>query len=239
MSSVLPSDAHLSRVNRSARMGSMSKQDVESIYVPDPGAPFHIVGSGLVIPAVGQLTVLRVPDDTKEVVFRVDLVGAVLRPTAVTVRSTTAEEITATDLRAVNVKTLWRAAIFQHVHYVEGRGGGDSGGKPFRKSPLQISDAELELMRLKGPEQKTLEYVADVYSLARTLGLAPALYVQEVFAGEALEQLPRTTATKWIKKARDLGLIHETGILADSLFDDSDRRLLRDLGFGEVNDGDD
>lgn len=217
----------------------MMNAEVESVYLPDPGAPFHMVGSGIVIPANGQLTVLRVPDATKQTSFRVELSGAVLRPTAVTVRSEIGEEITATDLRAVNVKTLWRAAIVQHVHYVGATTDEDGHQSPFRKSPFQLPDDQLEVMRLRGPERETLEYVADVYSLARTLGLAPALYVQEVFAGEGLEQLPRTTATKWIKRARDLGLIQETGILADSMLDEKGRELLRSFGFDEGDDGDD
>ena len=210
----------------------MPNESVESVYTPDPGAMFHLVGRNIAIPPAGELTIHRVPDATKEVTFKVDLLGDVLRPTAVTVRSRIGDEITATDLRAVNVQTLWRAAIIQHVKYIPGPSEPPRGGRP-----VQLSDAELERLRLRGPERETLEYVADVYSLARSLGLAPALYVQEIFAGESMKPLPRTTATKWIKRARDLGLISESGILADSLLDETDRSMLRAFGYGG-DDGD-
>lgn len=181
---------------------------VESTYAPDSGATYHIVDP-VAIELPGTLTVAHVPAENQNVAFRVELVDDVLRPTAITVSSRSGQEVTSTDLRAVNVKSLWRSAIVQHLKYMRDNPGWLSGDSTHLmvESPIQLPDEDLERLRLRGPERDTLEYVADIYSLGRLLGLAPALYVQQTFAGENLDPLPRTTASKWIKKARDLGMI--------------------------------
>jgi hypothetical protein len=48
----------------------------------------------------------------------------------------------------------------------------------------------------------TLEWVAFFYNLGRAVGLPPARQVE-------LElNVPRTTASKWVRRAREEGLIH-------------------------------
>lgn len=187
---------------------TVPEMTVESTYVPDSGATYHIVDP-VVIELPGTLTVAHVPTEDQDVSFRVELVDDVLRPTAITVSSRSGQEVTSTDLRAVNVKGLWRSAIVQHLKYMRGYHSWESVDlkKILLESPIQLPDEDLERLRLRGPERDTLEYVADIYSLGRLLGLAPALYVQQTFAGKNLDPLPRTTASKWIKKARDLGMI--------------------------------
>lgn len=189
----------------------MDESKVESSYVPDDDAVHHLVGP-VSMDLPGLLMINDVPAQGQSVSFRVNWVdGEGLRPTAITVSSLVGKEVTSTDLRNVNVKNIWRSAIVHHVKYLrlfrfdwekwDGKIGIDS--------PLQLPDDVLETIRLRGPERATLEYVADLYTFADLIGLAPALYVQQVFAGENLEPLPRTTATKWIKKARDMGLFEE------------------------------
>lgn len=181
------------------------------MYVPDDGAVTNFLGSVL-IDLPGELSIADVPAKGQGVTFRVDHVDGVgVRPTAVLVTSTTGQEVTSTDLRKVNVKHLWRAAIVDHVKYMRMFmfDWEEWDGKVARDSPLQLPDEILERLRLRGPTRPTLDYVVDMYMFADSIGLAPALYVQEIFAGENLDPLPRTTATKWIKKARDMGLFEE------------------------------
>lgn len=190
---------------------AMSEVEVESSYTPDEGAVTNHLGP-VIIDLPGVLVISDVPAKGQNVSFRVDWVeDEGLRPTAITVSSTVGKEVTSTDLRAVNVKNLWRSAIVDHVTYrrMFFFDWEKFDGKIAIDSPVQLPDDVLEKIRLRGPERATLEYVADLYTFADLIGLAPALYVQEIFAGENLEPLPRTTATKWIKKARDMGLFEE------------------------------
>ncbi|WP_431711114.1 hypothetical protein [Glutamicibacter uratoxydans] len=186
----------------------MEEKEVISTYRTDAAADSHFMGS-VSIKLPGTLTVENQPAPGQSVSFRVDWIqGVGVRPVAITVASLKGEEITSTDLRAVKAKNLWRAAIVNHATYHRlvffEKEDGDLELPAM--GPVQFRDELLEKLRLKGPVKETLEYVTDLYMFADTLGLAPALYVQEVFAGENLEPLPRTTATKWIKRARDMGL---------------------------------
>lgn len=189
----------------------MSEVELDSTYVPDEGFESFPLGS-VQIDLPGLLTIANVPVEGQSVSFRVDWIDGVgVRPTAITVTSTRGEEVTSTDLRNVNAKNLYRAAIVKHVTYqrmflVDGE---EWDGKIMRESPLRLPDDVLEKLRLQGPRYATLSYVVDMYMFADSIGLAPALYVQQMFATEHLEPLPRTTATKWIKKARDMGLFEE------------------------------
>lgn len=220
--------------------GEMSELEVASVYVPDDEAVTNFLGP-VHIDLPGVLLIADVPVEGQNVSFRVDWVeGEGLRPTAITVSSSLGKEITSTDLRNVNVKSLWRTAIVDHVTYIRlFRFDWEKwDGKIGVTGSIRLPDDILEKLRLRGPDRSTLEYVADLYMFADSIGLAPALYVQQIFAGEDLEPLPRTTATKWIKKARDLGMIHESELMSDPLLDEDHRQLLRDTGFGGPDDGD-
>ena len=189
----------------------MSEPKVKSTYTPDKDAVSGHLGS-VQIALPGTLTISDMPAKGQDVSFRVEWIdGTGVRPTSITVASTTGQEVTSTDLRKVNVKHLWRAAIVDHVKYMRMFmfDWEEWDGKIARDSPLQLPDEILERLRLRGPTRSTLAYVVDMYMFADSIGLAPALYVQEIFAGKNLDPLPRTTATKWIKKARDLGMFEE------------------------------
>ena len=188
----------------------MTTNEVESSYVPDADSEAAYLGS-VILELPGTLQIKDQPTIGQSVSFRVEWIeGTGVRPIAITVSSLVGEEITSTDLRAVQAKNLWRAAIIEHVTYqrmflFEWE---EWDGKVARESSIQLPTHMLDRMRGRGPERSTLEYVADLYMFADTIGLAPASYVQEVFA-ESFHPLPRTTATKWIKKARDMGLCEE------------------------------
>lgn len=200
----------MSSVNQHAKLEIMEEKDVASTYHPDAESKKVHLGS-VIIELPGTLAIEDQPVSGQSVSFRVDWIeGTGVRPVAITVSSLIGEEITSTDLRAVQTKNLWRAAIVKHVTYqrlfrFEWE---EWDGKVARESSIKLPTHMLDRMRLRGPERSTLEYVVDLYTFADTIGLAPALFVQEVFA-DGFTPLPRTTATKWIKKARDMGLFEE------------------------------
>lgn len=209
-SSVNHRELRLSSVNRHAKLGVMEEKEVISVYVPDDGAQTFHLGS-VMIDLPGLLTVENQPAVGQSVSFRVDWIdGTGVRPVAITVSSLSGEEITSTDLRAVQAKSLWRAAIIEHVTYqrlflFE---WDEDPWKIARESHVQLPPHVIDQMRLRGPVRSTLEYVTDLYEFADTIGLPPAQFVQDMFA-EGTDPLPRTTATKWIKKAKDMGLFEE------------------------------
>lgn len=180
-----------------------SPERAKYTYTPDEGA--WDAGPGMLIMEVPGI--LRVEDEPAEglaVEFRADWIeGVGVRPTGIAVISRNAKEVTSTDLRAVRAKDLWREGMVRNAKYLtlmlDGAPIGPHGA-------LVRPDEELHLMRLNGPVGATLSYVVDLYMFADQIGLAPVQYVQQVFAGKNLEPLPRTTATKWIKRAKDMGL---------------------------------
>lgn len=180
------------------------------MYKPEPDAQTFHLGS-VMIELPGVLTIDNQPATGQAVSFRVGWIDEVgVRPIAITVSSLSGEEITSTDLRAVQAKNLWRAAIIEHVTYqrlflFE---WDEDPWKIARESHVQLPAHVIDQMRLRGPVRSTLEYVTDLYEFADTIGLPPAQFVQDMFANGA-DPLPRTTATKWIKRAKDMGLFEE------------------------------
>jgi hypothetical protein len=63
------------------------------------------------------------------------------------------------------------------------------------------SDEKVAQLRKQGPTDESLEWVAFYYNLAEVLQLPPAKQV------EANLGLPSATASRWIKRAKDKGLI--------------------------------
>lgn len=188
------------------------KIKVESCYTPDKDAQDELIGS-MDIKLPGTLRIEGEPGEGQAVEFRVSWIeGVGVRPVGITVLSLNGQEITSTDLRAVRAKDLWRAAIVDHVRYMRMftfEWEKSENVMAVLDSPIQFPDDKLERIRLNGPVHSTLEYVVDLYTFADTIGLPPVQYIQQIFAGENLEPLPRTTATKWVKRAKDLGLFEE------------------------------
>ena len=108
--------------------------------------------------------------------------------------------LTSTILRAVPVQRLARAAILAGVQRGRRKRTSDGGTSTEILSP-GLDDKDLELVRLRGPVPESLEVAAWVYNVAHLVGLPPARQVELTLG------LPRTTASKWIKRARDMGLI--------------------------------
>lgn len=124
-----------------------------------------------------------------------------VRPVAVTVvPSAEGQPVTGTALRAVRVQELARHAILRAATRGRTETTEDGGTSTEIMSP-ELTDQEVELIRLRGPVRESLEVAAWLYNVACVIGVPPAKEVERGLG------LPRTTATKWIKRARDMGLI--------------------------------
>ncbi len=131
-----------------------------------------------------------------------------VRATAVTVTAHDGSPpVTGTTLRAVRVWDLVQQAILLAAHRGRRKVANEVTTTEVLTSTL--SDADAEQLRLHGPTDKSLEWVAHFYNLAQAVGLPPAKQVQLAIG------LPRTTATKWIKRARDKGLLSPKGEQTD------------------------
>jgi hypothetical protein len=156
------------------------------------------VAPGLVMGLPGQATFTDV--ELEGTLYRVemtlDLTAEGIRPTSVCVTSQPGNApVSGTTLRAVRVWDLAREVIVTNV--MPGRGDVPSGG-----IPVTIGQGpDVSRLRALGPVDETLKWVAYFYNLAGILGLPPAKQVETALG------VPRTTASKWVRRARDRGLI--------------------------------
>ncbi len=146
--------------------------------------------------AIGRRHVVRVPftctltelelDGISEVDLVIDLVGDVLGVASVTFTAVAGREITSTAMRGLKVNSVMRTAV---------------AGAMMPLGPWGFSEKDRERFRQLGPAGETLEAVAEVYEFGRMTGRPPAREV-EIQLG-----LPRTTASKWVRRARDEGYL--------------------------------
>jgi hypothetical protein len=123
-----------------------------------------------------------------------------VRPTSVTVSADKGgPPVTATVFRDVPVGQLTQHAIA--LAAMRGRRTRTKGTTEIDVLDSALTDEQAELLRLRGPTDESLEWAAYFYNLARLVGRPPAREV-ELSLG-----LPRTTASKWIRRAREKGLI--------------------------------
>jgi hypothetical protein len=109
--------------------------------------------------------------------------------------------VTTEHLREVPIAALLRLAVESNVVRVRGsatREGDTSSWELEWASPLALSE------RAKGgggPSDKDLRTVAALYQVAYATGQAPARLVMDRL------ELPRSTAGRWIRMARERGLL--------------------------------
>lgn len=162
------------------------------------------VAPGLYAPVPVLAVVEDEPRPGLSVVFEVQRTPTGFGPRQIGVRAAEGEEIAATDWRSVKPAALWReVGLFLLME-----------GSPAEHESVNIaprarpSAQELANLRTRGPVDETLRYVAERYLEAVAASIPPAQHVQESFAADGeLDPLPRTTATKWIQRARQQGLI--------------------------------
>jgi hypothetical protein len=135
------------------------------------------------------------------VTIGLDMTADGIRPVCVTVAVPEGSPpVTSTVLRAVPLQELTRAGILTGA--LRGRlGTTDGGGISIDILSTNLTDQETELIRLRGPVPESLEWAAYLYNMAELVGLPPARQVADGLG------LPHPTATKWIKRAKDMGLI--------------------------------
>ena len=136
-----------------------------------------------------------------DVKMTLDMTAEGIRPTSVTV---TAQQdspaVTGTTLRALRVWDLAREAILIGVSRGT-RTDTKDGSFEVGIMGSALPNEEVARLRAQGPTDETLGWVAYFYKLGDVLGLPPAKQV------EVSLQLPRTTASKWVRRAREKGLI--------------------------------
>jgi hypothetical protein len=126
--------------------------------------------------------------------------------TGIELISTDGSRITATDWRVANPIGRWEDIALDQVRVVN----------PFDNTlevphVLSLGVSEAANLRSRGASNlETIQVVADAYNLAMALGVPESNLVQRAFsAGGRLDPLPKTTTGKWIRRAKDLGLISE------------------------------
>jgi hypothetical protein len=106
--------------------------------------------------------------------------------------------VTSEHLREVPVAAFLRLAVEHNVMHVgpTEHDGKTSSWKLTWASPLALSERARG-----GPSERDLQVVADVYHVAYATGQAPTRAVMERL------DLPRSTAGRWVKMARERGLL--------------------------------
>ncbi len=157
-------------------------------------------GLFLAVPGTATHTGVELEDALFDIQMTLDLLDEGIRATSVTVTAQDGTPVTGTTLRAVRVWDLARLAI------AVGMDRGSRTEQPDGSTVTsivdsQLSDVDVARLRSQGPTEETLGWVAYFYGLANVLGVPPARQV-EIDLG-----LPRTTASKWVRRAREKGLI--------------------------------
>jgi hypothetical protein len=104
--------------------------------------------------------------------------------------------VTSEGIRKLPVGGLIRTAAMENIYRVR--------KNPTARDSVTTTKAHLggfERFAAAGPTDEALEYVALVYRLAYACNENPTQAVTEAFG------LPRSTAERWVSRARDLGLI--------------------------------
>lgn len=169
-------------------------------FQADTGARREEIAEGITIelPASALFDDVEIEGEPHRVTMRLELTTEGIRPTSVTVDGQS-RPVSGTTLRAVRVWDLAEQAIRLGLDRTSG-------------APTVLSSKKAAQLRASGPQTETLEWVAFFYNLGHAIGLAPARKV-ELELG-----VPRTTASKWVRRAREAGLIHEpAGVDEDNL----------------------
>ncbi|MGO1384268.1 MAG: hypothetical protein ACTHU1_05650 [Arachnia sp.] len=173
-------------------------------YRPHDGAKYVPIGRRHVIKVPATCTLSKLDDEVEGVTridLDIDLVGDVLGVVAVTVTASDDHEVTGTTLRAVAVNSLMRHAVAGAMLPMEQQGGFAKIAHLAERESWGFSDEDRARFRSLGPVAETLKAVADVYEFGKITGRPPAREV------EIQLDLPRTTASKWVRRARDEGYL--------------------------------
>lgn len=164
------------------------------------------IGRGLAVIAPSEVHLTEIEPDpggafeaVEGVHFVVDFVDGMLGATKVTVEAREGHKITSTDLRDMRVQNWVSNAAARMLKRRRVQADGTvvltAGG------PYHLTDEEVLKVKAAGPTDESLEVAAEFYEFAKALGRPPAKEVEQQL------DLPRTTASNWIRKARERGLL--------------------------------
>lgn len=191
-----------------------------------PGLYMHI-------PGVGTITGVDLEGSMHTVEMTLDMTAEGVRPTSVNVTSQDSSPITGTTLRSLRVWDMAREILVLAIAKGEKSTTATGATRSIAIGDSALTDNQAAKLRAQGPNDESLKWVAYFYNLAGVLGLPPARQV------EVNLRLPRTTATKWVKRARDKGLLGmpETGgrIQSDPLAPLPIDEMLEWLGWEDNN----
>lgn len=138
--------------------------------------------------------------EVSRVVMDIDLIDGMLQPTRVEVVGRDGYPVSGTTLRQVPVKGMASHLIQNAIATREETESGTTVSMG-ASSPIHLDEAEKLRLRSQGPVEESLRAVANFYEFGRITGYPPAKFVEDNLG------LPRTTASKWIRRAREAGLI--------------------------------
>jgi hypothetical protein len=174
-------------------------------FVPEPDAEPHELAPGLAImlparatsrapvllggtPCNVTMRLAWMPDDT-------------IKPTSITVEAANGTDpIDGTVLRGARVRELVQHAANPGLTRYEAEPTPD-GGVSITILSTDLDEKDRELIRLRGPVDSSLEWVAFVFNAAVALGVPPVQQVMQELG------LTRSTANKWIARCRAQGKI--------------------------------
>lgn len=130
----------------------------------------------------------------------IELVDGILQATDVHVKAKNGNAVTSTLLHSVPVKEMTQTLVSHRLQEVL-RDEVEDGYIATRA--FSMTEDQREKIRLQGPTRESLQAAANIYELARVLGLPPARQVEKEL------KMPRTTASQWIRRAREDGLLND------------------------------
>lgn len=224
-------------------MNHMCHAEVMKLEIISPAKVPRQVAPGLFIylPVVGEFTDLEIDGQRYNLHLELDMTGEGIKPVSFQLfAQDESPALSGTTLRQIKLTALTQQVL---VHSVQ-------SGKIKTSSTYEViidsdglvtelSDDKIREIREQGPTDESLRWVANFYNLGQLLGLPPARQV-ELNLG-----LPRTTASKWVRRARGKGLLVESisgkrtpeAVYAYSDDNRSDEDVLKDVlskfGFDE------
>lgn len=193
--------ARLSTLNHMCNARGMELEIFSPAKMPRQVAPGLVVK----LPVVGHFTNLDIEGNRYNLDLVLDMTSEGIKPVDLRLRpDATAPGLTSTILRALKIGELTQQVLLRSVE------SGDVHSSDYEitidsHGPVaELSEHDIQRIREQGPTDESLQWTANFYNLGQVLGLPPAKQV-ELNLG-----LPRTTASKWVRRAREKGLLVET-----------------------------
>ncbi|MEV6096028.1 hypothetical protein [Nocardia sp. NPDC051981] len=162
-------------------------------YVPARDAEWKKIAPHVHMFLPGTIHIEDEPHPGWKLSFELDFDGVRVAPLAVHIASTGAA-ISGTDLRAIAVNEVLAGSLTAGADLV-GFLAHDEGWT------LVPTEEDKERIRREGPTPENVECVAAHFLYARATRTPASEYVQFQFG------LPKPTAARWLRKAREMGLI--------------------------------